>query len=95
LAAVESPQKKILWNVATGKGTTALEVLELILEKSGFKKPEFKYVENFSSDVGANILSIARITSESGWRPLISLDEGISRTIENWRRAENSRSQKN
>jgi UDP-glucose 4-epimerase len=86
LAAVESPQKEIVWNVATGKGTTAVEVLEMILEKSGFEKPEFKYIENFASDVGANILSIDRITSESVWRPQITLEEGISQTIENWRR---------
>jgi len=94
LAAVESDKKEIVWNVATGKGTTALEVLEMILQKSGFEKPEINEIENFSSDVGANILSIERVISESGWTPQITLEEGISRTIENWRRAENSFSQK-
>ena len=93
LAAVESPQKEIVWNVATGKGTTAREVLEMILEKSGFEKPEFNEVENFSSDVGANILSIDKITSESDWRPAITLEEGISQTIENWKRAADTVSQ--
>jgi UDP-glucose 4-epimerase len=93
LAAIESPQKEIVWNVATEKGTTAREILEMILEKSGFEKPAFNDVENFSSDVGANILSIGRITSESDWRPQITLEKGISRTIENWKRAENSFSQ--
>lgn len=85
LAAIESPQKEIVWNVATEKGTTAAEVLEMVLEKSGFEKPEINNIENFSSDVGANILSIERITNESDWTPQISLEEGISRTIENWR----------
>ncbi|HVE55358.1 MAG TPA: NAD(P)-dependent oxidoreductase [Pyrinomonadaceae bacterium] len=85
LTAIESPQNEIVWNVATEKGTTAVEVLEIILEKSGFEKPEINDIENFSSDVGANILSIGRITRESGWTPQISLEEGISRTIENWR----------
>ncbi len=92
-AAAESPRKEIVWNVATGKGTAALEVLEMILEKSGFSKPDFKHIENFSSDVGANILSIDRITAESVWRPEITLEEGISRTIENWNRAKESFSQ--
>ena len=81
LAAVESPQKEIVWNVATGKGTTTRQVLEMILEKSGAEKPAFEYVENYSSDVGANILSIERITSESDWRPEIALEEGISRLL--------------
>lgn len=92
--AVESPRKAIVWNVATGKGTTAAEVLEMVLEKSGFEKPAINDIENFSSDVGANILSIEKIKSESDWTPQITLEEGISRTIENWRRAENSLSQK-
>lgn len=95
LAAIESLQKEIVWNVATEKGTTAAEVLELVLEKSGFEKPEIKNIDNFSSDVGANILSIERITNESDWTPNISLEEGISRTIENWRHAETVLSQKN
>jgi UDP-glucose 4-epimerase len=86
LAAVESDRKNIVWNVATGKGTIAAEVLALILEKSGFEKPAINHLENFSSDVAANILSIARITSESAWQPEISLEKGISRSIENWKR---------
>jgi len=94
LAAIESNQKEIVWNVATEKGTTAAEVLEIILEKSGFEKPKINNIENFSSDVGANILSIDRITSESEWVPQVTTEEGISRTIENWKRAENSFSQK-
>jgi UDP-glucose 4-epimerase len=94
LTAIESPQKKIVWNAATGKGTTAARVLEMILEKSGFEKPEIHEIENFSSDVLANILSIERITSESVWTPNISLEEGIARDVENWRRAETGLSQK-
>jgi UDP-glucose 4-epimerase len=94
LAALEDERKEIVWNVATGRGTTAATVLEMILEKSGFEKPAIKAVENFSSDVAANILSIERITTQSLWTPQISLEDGISRTIENWKRAENSFSQK-
>jgi UDP-glucose 4-epimerase len=94
LAAVESPQKEIVWNVAGGKGETAAEILELILEKSGFEKPEINDIANFSSDVSRNILSIRRIMNESAWTPQISLEEGISRTIENWRHAETVSSDK-
>ncbi len=85
LATIESLQKEIVWNVATEKGTTASEVLEIILERSGFEKPEINYIENFSSDVSRNVLSIGRITNESDWTPQITLEEGISRTLENWR----------
>lgn len=94
LAAIESRQKEIIWNVANGKGETAAEILESILEKSGFEKPPINDIENFSSDVSRNVLSIRRITNESDWTPQISLEEGISRTIENWRQAETGFSHK-
>ncbi len=90
LAAIESNQKEIIWNVATGKGAAAAEILEMILTKSGFEPPTINHVENFSSDVSRNILSIDRITSESNWLPLVSIEDGISKTIENWLRSENS-----
>ena len=83
-----------MWNVATEKGTTAAESLEIILEKSGFEKPEINEIENFSSDVDANILSIDRITAESDWFPQTTIEEGISRTLENWKHTENSLSKK-
>lgn len=92
--AIESPQKEIVWNVATGEGHRIAEIMELILKKSGFEPPPVNHIENFSSDVSANILSIKRITSESEWRPLTGLEAGLEKTIENWRRAENSRSQR-
>ena len=90
LAAVEINQKEIIWNVATGKGVTAAEVLEMLLEISGFEEPEINHIENFASDVSKNILSIKRITTESDWLPLINIENGISKVIENWRRAEKS-----
>jgi UDP-glucose 4-epimerase len=92
LAAIETNQKEIIWNVATGKGRAAAKVLELILQKSGFETPVIDHIENYASDVSRNILSIERITSESGWRPLVSLEDGISRIIERWHRPETGKS---
>ncbi len=69
-SALESVQKEIIWNVATGKGNAAAEILDLILKSSGFEKPEINHVENYASDV--------------------SLEDGISKVLENWRRTEKS-----
>lgn len=84
LTALESEKKEIVWNVATGSGTTAARVLEMVLEKSGLPAPEIKHIENFASDVDANVLSIEKITAESDWTPRITLTEGIARSVEKW-----------
>ncbi|MBS1795766.1 MAG: NAD-dependent epimerase/dehydratase family protein [Acidobacteria bacterium] len=84
-AAVESEQKEIVWNVATGRGTTAAAVLQSIIDQSGFAAPAVENVENFASDVGENVLSIDRIAAESGWRPEIPLADGIREVVERWR----------
>lgn len=84
LAAVESENTKIVWNVATGKGTTAAEVVEMVLAKSGFAAPKIVDIENPASDVDENILSIDRIVAESNWRPEITLEKGVEMVIANW-----------
>ncbi|MEP6902856.1 MAG: NAD-dependent epimerase/dehydratase family protein [Actinomycetota bacterium] len=90
LSAIERNQQQITWNVSGGKGYSIAEIIKLILEKSGFENPPINHIENFSSDVSRNILSIDCITSESNWLPLINIEDGISKTIENWLKFENS-----
>lgn len=84
ISALESDQPDITWNVGTGKGHKSIEILEMIVRLSGFEMPEIVDHENYSSDVAANILSIERITSESGWVPKITVEEGLKSVIDNW-----------
>jgi UDP-glucose 4-epimerase len=81
IAAVENKRKHIVWNVATAKGNSIADVIEMIQNQTGLAVPDFIDVENYSSDVNANILAIERITAESDWRPQIDLEEGIAATV--------------
>lgn len=80
-AAIESERQNIIWNIATGKGTAVSDVITKVEAAAGRKITNIRHIENFSSDVDANILSIRRAASQSGWRPLIALDDGIERTV--------------
>ena len=81
IAAFESDRKHIVWNVATAKGHSIADVIDMIQSKTGLNLPDFVDVENYSSDVSSNILSIDRITGESDWRPQIDLEPGIAATV--------------
>lgn len=81
IAAFESDRKHIVWNVATAKGHCIADVIDMIQSKTGLDLPDFVDVENYSSDVSSNILSIDRITGESDWRPQIDLEPGIAATV--------------
>lgn len=89
-AAVTSNLRNIVWNVATGQGHSAADVLNRVLDASGFAPPVIHQIENPISDVDQNILSIERICRESGWKPRISLDRGIEMLIGKWRDQERS-----
>ena len=81
VAAVESERKNIVWNVATAKGNTVADVIDMIQNQTGLNLPVFIDVDNYSSDVSSNILAIDRITGESDWRPQIDLEDGIPATV--------------
>jgi UDP-glucose 4-epimerase len=80
-AAVESEKDHLIWNVATGSGLSIADLIAKVIGRSGFEMPEVRHIENFSSDVSSNVLSIKRITSESDWRPTIGIDEGIRKLL--------------
>lgn len=76
-----------IYNIGTGIGHDNLEVLNVLKEiasKDGFKvkwsnEPQRAY------DVTANVLSAARLTYVSGWRPEVDLTRGLQLSWE-WAR---------
>lgn len=81
ILAAENKAKNIVWNVATGVGTSVAGIIEKISRASGRKLENIEHIKNYASDVESNILSIKRIKRESDWRPTISLDDGIDRIV--------------
>lgn len=78
LAAGTGTGRKVL-NVGSGTGTSLNELVAIIARVTG-ERPEVKYMAGRSLDVPANVLDVARVGEELGWRPRTDLDEGIDRT---------------
>lgn len=81
LAAVaqhEGPHR--VFNIGSGEGHSLKQVLAVIKKAIGRDiRVEFQQSRGF--DVPTNVLSIARAREQLGWRPEVSLEEGIERTI--------------
>ena len=81
VVAADNTEKNVIWNVATGVGTSVAEIIKVIAEVSGRSLENIEQIKNYASDVESNILSIKRIKKESDWRPTISLTSGISQMV--------------
>jgi len=72
-------------NVATGNGVSVLEVaqeLAAVAEQVGLGRPEILAVDNTHQEkVPALILSSKHLWELTGWKPQISLAEGLTRTL--------------
>jgi len=87
LMAMESDVSRESFNVATGTSTSLNRLVEIVQEIMGsdlkpeYKTPEGKIRATTSSTLN---LSIEKIERMLGWRPEISIEEGIERVIR-WR----------
>jgi len=70
-----------LFNVGTGKGTKVIEVVENIFDLIGHKVP-IEDLGTRSGDVDSLYTSVIKIQKELGWHSKVSLDVGLRRTIE-------------
>lgn len=70
-----------IFNIGTGMGYSISEVVGMI-EKKMKGQLRIKQCGARKCDVSRNVLDISLIERETGWRPKISLSEGISRVVE-------------
>lgn len=78
-AALEKGLPGAAYNIGTGKGSTNLDVLRIIepLAAQVRLKVRARVLPPRKFDVQASILDSERLRSVSGWRPVVSLEEGI------------------
>ena len=69
-----------VYNVGTGKGTSVLELAELILKLTG-SRSQIVFGPPRPGDIRASVADISKLSSK-GWRPEVDLVEGLKRTIE-------------
>ena len=91
LAVLDSGEVGETYNIGTGVGhdnRAVLDVLSNLVRNDGYSvEVEVRPLRPF--DVAANVLSPARLTFISGWRPKIDFADGMRRTWE-WALAEGS-----
>ncbi|TPK22362.1 NAD-dependent epimerase/dehydratase family protein [Mesorhizobium sp. B2-5-9] len=77
LAEVGAPGET--YNVGSGTGTSINELIGKVSSLLG-RPAKVAYTPARSVDVRRNVLDIAKIGSELGWRPALSLEDGIALT---------------
>lgn len=84
VAALEYGTPGECYNLGTGVGTSTKEIIEKLGTYAQAKSLSIhaKYQPARKFDVVGNILDITKITQETGWKPTITLDEGLQKTWE-------------
>ena len=78
-AALTTDEANIAYNLSTQTQTSLRELVDILAEASG-KKIKPKYGPPRSGDIYKSSLSNARAKRGLGWKPAVSLTEGIRRT---------------
>jgi UDP-glucose 4-epimerase len=81
LKLLTTTTKNNIINVGTGIGTSIKELIHKIEIISG-KKANVQYLPKRNFDVSVNCLEIKKVQKIYNWKPTISLDEGIKKTLE-------------
>ena len=71
-----------VYNISAGEPQTNLKVVRAILERLGKPESLVQFVEDRPGHDRRYALDSAKIQRELGWRPKVSFEEGIRRTIE-------------
>jgi UDP-glucose 4-epimerase len=81
VAALESGVPGMAYNIGTSEGRTNIEILEMIkpLAAAAGLGVKIRHLPARNFDVPANCLDSGRLRSISGWRPRVSLQDGIRR----------------
>ena len=90
MCGVEMDHPSKIYNIAGGSAHSLNEILSIIQEVTG-EKPDIRFTPARALDVPVNCLDISRAQSELGWKPIISLKEGIARSWEWLRHEENDK----
>ena len=69
-----------IFNISSGRGHSLLEIIAALRDHSGLPV-EVKHLPDRGFDVPANVLSSARLRTETGWTPQVELAVGLTRTF--------------
>lgn len=86
LALVHTPDALdgSVYNVATDEEITILDLVKLCAAKMGIGQPEIVFEGHRDSDPERRLLSTEKIRTRTGWKPSVTLDEGIAACVEGY-----------
>lgn len=72
-----------VYNLGSGKGVRLVEMAQLIIDKAGGGRLEFVPWDPLAEriETGDFVADISRISRDLDWRPEVSLEEGVTRTV--------------
>lgn len=70
-----------VFNASSGEGRSVLDIIETLRERLG-ALPEVVRKPARGFDVPVNVLDSSRLGRATGWRPTVTLGEGVARTLE-------------
>jgi UDP-glucose 4-epimerase len=76
------------YNAGSGRAVAVSDLISLIVDATQCSKPVVKDSQRFrpaASEVRALLADSSRLERLTGWRPRMSLDEGLEKTIDWWR----------
>jgi UDP-glucose 4-epimerase len=77
------------YNCGSGKAVTVCELIGLIMKATGCVKPVLQDAQRLrphNSEVRALLANTSRLQAKTGWKPTVSVIEGLERTIAWWRK---------
>lgn len=81
IAVLEEKTNEKIFNVGSGKGTSLVELIDIMSEVVG-QKVVPDYIKDSGTYIPKIVLDISRIQKETGWKPTTELSEGIKKTRE-------------
>ncbi len=90
LSALEKGTNEIL-NIGTGVGVSVNQIFEMLAKILGFKEKAI-YAPPREGEILRIYLDATRARDVLGWRPKVSFGDGLKRTVEWWRKREESSS---
>ncbi len=81
VAAVEQKLEEKVFNVGTGRGCD-LNELVAIIERAAGRKAKGRHEAPRGIDVPASVLEAGLLRSRSGWKPRVTLEEGVRVILE-------------
>ena len=84
LVNTDSALDGTIYNVATDEEVTIVDLVKMIAAKMGIDEPVIEFEGYRESDPERRLLSTKKIRERTGWKPAVSLDQGLNECVEGY-----------